>query len=70
MYLSLNSKIITQLKYNIWLHEFKTQFVYTREENFAKTLIITVVGTKLETKYYFFLYLKLYFGPNFGGTCV
>lgn len=59
MYLSLNSKIITQLKYNIWLHGFKTQFVYTREENFAKTLIITVVGTKLETKYYFFLYLKL-----------
>jgi len=49
------------LKHNLYTHKKKM---------LQKTLIITVVGTKLETKYYFFLYLKLYFGPNFGGTCV
>jgi len=50
MYLSLNSKIITQLKNNIWWHEFKTQFVYTQEENVAKNIDYHSSGYKTRNK--------------------
>ncbi|KAE9540674.1 hypothetical protein AGLY_003919 [Aphis glycines] len=45
-------------------------FVFNKTKILLESMPLNIVGTKLETKCYFFIYLKLYFGPNFGGTCV